>query len=176
MTSESDRIKNYKESSDDIRQLYSAPESGALMFVIFQKFNLEEIQYKSYAEIVGDCILGFYKIADMPRLFQQKLTMSADEAQRLTSSLIEFLAPVVQREEVEEQAKKFEMGALAETLSMQAPERLQNPDIQKLTENVEPLRTMQTDINRIHGYGAYNAQKDADSGISDASVQPQNPV
>ena len=41
MTSESDRIKNYKESSDDIRQLYSAPESGALMFVIFQKSKVQ---------------------------------------------------------------------------------------------------------------------------------------
>lgn len=170
------RTEKYKNADELIQSLYSAPESGSTMYVIFQKAQLQENNYAQYAEIIGDTILGFNKIADMPRLFQQKLTMSADEAQRLTSSLIEFLAPVVQREEVEEQAKKFEMGALAETLSMQAPERLQNPDIQKLTENVEPLRTMQTDINRIHGYGAYNAQKDADSGISDASVQPQNPV
>lgn len=172
MISDQQKIDVYKIAPEDVQRLYSAPESGAMMYVIFKKFNLDEsLQYKIYAEIVGDTILGFNKIADMPRMFQQKLAMSSDESQRLTSSLIEFLAPVVQREETEAQTKKTEMTTLAETLSQPDPKRLHNPEIQKLTENVEPLRTMQTDINRIHGYGAYNAEQN-----SEAIPIPEEPI
>jgi hypothetical protein len=36
-------------------------------------------------------------------------------------------------------------------------------------ENVQPLRTMQGDINRIHGYGAYNEALEKEGGVHTSS-------
>ncbi len=55
--------------------------------------------------------------------------------------------------------KKEELRNLAQTFGQPSPERLENPEVQTLTENVEPLRTMEGDMNRIHGYGAYREEQ-----------------
>lgn len=57
--------------------------------------------------------------------------------------------------------KKESLSKLADTFAQPKEERLENPAIQTLTENVEPLRTMEGDMNRVHGYGAYVEMKEA---------------
>lgn len=160
MDKDQERSEKYKSLNETLQNLYGSPEAGTFMYSIFKRFLLEEVMYAVYAQIVGDCILGFYKTTDLPRLFQQKLQLSADEAQRLTSSLTEFLRPVIHRETVEAEAKRQKLTSLATTLQNPSPDRLVNPDIETATENVTPLRTMEKDMNRIHGYGAYRAQED----------------
>lgn len=157
-----ERMQRYATLSENLQNLYSAPESGQFMHQIFQRFGCDEANYLTYAEVVGDTILGINRITDMPRLFQQKLGLSADEAQRMTSQLIDFLEPVVRREEQEATMKKEEMAALAQTFA--TPENLSKTQTQQTPlENVEPIRTMEQDIHRVHGYGAYVATRNSEA-------------
>jgi hypothetical protein len=159
MDKDQERIEKISALDETFQELYGAPESGALMYEIFQKFKLTEDVYQRYAEIIGDVILGLHKTTDMPRLFQQKLGVSADESQKITSELLEFLSPVVAREAKEASTKKEELGKLQETFSQ--PSAPLPPDIGH-TENVKQIRTMGGDINRIHGYGAYREENPDD--------------
>jgi hypothetical protein len=138
------------------------------MYRIFTSFRLPEDQYKAYAEIVGDTILGFYRITDIPRLLQQKLKVSADDSQRITSKLIDFLSPLVKREEEEAQAKKAELNKLADTFA--SPEGITAKGATPIdTENVEPIRTMEEDMHRVHGYGAYREAQDKEDAVHQSS-------
>ncbi len=160
MDKDQQRIETYKTLEGPLQELYGSPASGQTMYRIYASLGLSEEKYKSYAEIVGDTILGFNKIADMPRLFQQKLGVSADESQRLTSKLIEFLSLVVKREELEAHAKKKELSKLADTFA--SPEGITKKQTYDpaAAENIEPIRTMEEDMHRVHGYGAYRAEEE----------------
>jgi hypothetical protein len=163
----------YKRIDEIFQNLYGSPESGALMFRVFQQFQLSEDIYSQYAEIIGDTILGFYKIADMPRLFQQKLEVSADVSQRMTSQLIEFLAPVVKREEEASKLQAESTATLIQTFAESQPEaEIERAAPQSHTQ-VTPLRTMEGDITRIHGYGADNATQEVENETPTTSSQDQ---
>ena len=107
----------------------------------------------------------------MPRLFQQRMKVSADESQRLTSKLIDFLAPVVKREELEANTKKEELSKLADTFS--APEGItkQQGIDPSAAENIQPIRTMEEDMHRVHGYGAYKAPQEEQEDAKITSQQ-----
>lgn len=153
MDKDQERIKRYHELDEVHQRLYASPESGIALRSIFNKLGLGDDAYQFYAEVVGDTILGFFNVTDMPRLFQQKLGIGADDAQRLTSQLIEFLGPVVAREEAAAKAKQNDLKVLAEKFA----EQKSTPSEQQAepASAVEPIRTMEGDMNRIHGYGAY---------------------
>lgn len=159
---EEKRIETYRNAPEAIRELYVSDELTQLIDKVHLTFRITH-PFKMLSEIVGDTILGFNKIADMPRLFQQKLGVSADESQRMTSQLIEILGPVVTREEAETSVKKEELSKLKEVFAQ--PEGIvtrQNDDqarVQTQTDEVEPIRTMAQDMHRVHGYGAYRAQE-----------------
>jgi len=154
-----DRIALYKNLPDTLSHLYGSVESGEKLREVAKIHTISTENYKTYVNCIGDCILGFHKTTDLPRLFQQKLQLSADESQKLASSLTEFLRPVVRRETVEAEAKRLGLVELSTTLQNPSPDRLVNPDVESATENVTPLRTMEKDISRIHGYGAYREQE-----------------
>lgn len=169
------RITKHTQLSEGLKILYEAPESGELYLSVFSKYVVDRSLYNSYINIIGDTILGFYKTTDLPKLFQQHLMVGADQAQRMTSELLEFLSPVIAREEAESNIKKEDIAKLAETFEKAAKEKPQTTsevndtkeeEVEKPkpetevseVENIKPLRTMQDDINRIHGYGAYRDQ------------------
>jgi hypothetical protein len=85
--------------------------------------------------------------------------VSADESQRITSKLIDFLSPVVRREEEEAQNKKEELNKLAQTFAKPAAPAQPAP-VEEYQGGVEPIRTMEQDMNRVHGYGAYREQQE----------------
>jgi hypothetical protein len=162
MDKDSERIARYHELPEVFQNLYGSPQSGERMRSIFTMFELPEERYSVYAEIVGDTILGFNKLSDMPRLLQQKLNLGADLSQRITSRLVDFLTPVVRREEEEARAKKAEMEALRESVSAAKATPVEDAAVNP----VAAVRTMESDINRVHGYGAYReAQTDADDVV-----------
>lgn len=154
MDKDSERIARYQTLSEVFQNLYGSPQSGERMRSIFTMFELPEERYGVYAEIIGDTILGFNKLSDMPRLLQQKLNLGADLSQRITSRLVDLLAPVVRREEEEARTKKAEMEALRQSMSAASSV----PTEAKEVSPVAAVRTMEDDINRVHGYGAYRAQ------------------
>lgn len=166
MDKDLERDKRYKSCDEVFQKLYGAPESGALMYEIFQQFQLSEDIYLEYAEIIGDTILGFYKIADMPRLFQQKLGVTPEVAQKMTAELIEFLSPVVQREESVSTEAAESKATLMQTFANPQPtaERV----VSTIPHTyVTPLRTMEGDMTRIHGYGAGQEAQDTEVKNSD---------
>lgn len=154
MDKELERMERYQNLSEGLQRLYGSSESGRVLYDIFQSYRLSEELYPFYIEIVGDTILGYYRLAEIPRLLQQKLKLSADEAQRVTSKLIDFLSPVVRKEEEDRKAKTTQYQDLAQKFAGTKSE-----DATADIEKVEPLRTMESDMHRVHGYGAYNEQR-----------------
>lgn len=152
-----DRAAAYEIISDALRRIYESPEAGAHYYAAFLKSGLPETDYKSYITLIGDTILGFYTIANMAQLFQTELGLGADQAQRLTSDLLEFLGPVVEREEEQANAKKqqgLDLAAQIEaTHTQRTPEQTPSEEI----TNVAPKPTI-GNPDRIHGYGAYREQ------------------
>lgn len=163
------RMAAYEALTEDIKILYSSESAASLNGQLIRKYGIGEEQADLFLDITGDVILGFYKIVDLPRMFQQKLRKGADESQRMTSELIEFLGPVVSREEAEARAKKESLDTLAQTFATPALEKIATNEAQEYTGNVEPLRTMEKDINRIHGYGAY-VEAQEEKGIEEAET------
>ena len=162
MDKELERNQKYQALSETLQRLYASPQSGARLFEIFQNFKLPEEQYPTYVEIVGDTILGYFKLSDIPRLLQQRLKLSADESQRITATLIDFLSPVVRREEEDRKAKVSEFQSLAEKVA-----GAKTPIETEPIEKVEPLRTMETDMHKVHGYGAYVEQQENAKGSTE---------
>ncbi len=176
------RNELYKKLSTQLQDLYASPESGALLRQVFTTYQLNNSLYTKYVRCVGDTILGFYKTTDIPELLQKEVGVSADDAQRIFSDLQSFLAPVIEREKNEENPNRPELKELEEVFQKQ-PAQTTAPDV---TEDTIPeseqtptpnttaptqqdstqiqkkppvgIHTMETDINRIHGYGAYRAK------------------
>jgi hypothetical protein len=165
MATNEERLEKYKKLNGKLQEIYASPAAGATMLVIYKSFITDTSKYKTYAEIVGDTILGFNKITDIPRLFQQKLGVSADESQRMVSQLIELLGPVVEREELEQTAKKEELLKLRATFSQTEGMRGQSEP----EDTVEPIRTMAQDMSRVHGYGAYREELEKEEGAHQSS-------
>jgi len=71
-------------------------------------------------------------------------------------------------------SKKEELRNLAQTFGQPSTERLEKPNVETLTGNVEPLRTMEGDMNRIHGYGAFRETQPTQ--VVEAEVTSENTV
>lgn len=114
-------------------------------------------------DIIGDTILGFHKTSELPSLLQKEVGVSADIAQRILSDFTEFLGPVLEREAQEENAKRTELASLQATFTpvatgLEAPTKLKEDVTPIEHDTVQPMRTMEGDMGRIRGYGAYRAQ------------------
>lgn len=149
-----------KLTSQTIKDLYRLPESGEQMFAIFNRHSLPESKYRKYAEIVGDAILGFFSPDTLSTRFVSDLLIEKQIADILQSDLINFLNPLINQNSVAAKSKK-QLSA------------------------VEPLRTMETDARKIHGYGAYRTanptETDADEEViqmssQDNTLSPTKPV
>ena len=179
------RIEKARTLRTTFDHLYSAPESGAVMSRIYDKYQLPPQQYLTYSRIVGDVILGFLTTAQLPKLLETELGIDEATAIAVVEDLRDFLAPVYDRENgrlpaepepepsYEEQA--HEAAAPADTLRKANPEwNIANTAAQTgdavtppatsdtseetTMETIVPMRTMEGDIQKIHGYGAYRTQ------------------
>lgn len=176
--SEQKRIETYRKSSKKIRALYVSDELGEIISNS-KNILLPNIPIRSAVEIVGDTILGFHKTTELPKLFQEKLMIGADQAQRMTADLLEFLSPVIEREQAESNAKKEDIAQLAEVLetSSKKPSPEEKPkEAPKTSENIQPLRTMEADMNRIYGYGAYRDQNPLPADQTQTVVSNQDDI
>ncbi len=168
------RLSRYESLDEKIKPLYDAPESGHLLRTVFEKYLTNMAFYDNYVDLVGDCILGFHKTTELPKLFQERLMIGADQAQRMTADLMDFLAPIVEREQAENNIKKAEAHKLADeiaTIPKDAPS-----DTVTEAPAVKPMRTMADDMNRVHGYGAYReANPLSDDNSTDEPVIKAHP-
>jgi len=106
-----------------------------------------------FVQIVGDVILGFYRTTEMPGLLQTQVGVSADTAQRIVARFTEVFSPVLEREAAEVGIKKEVQQNLATKIESAHEDRGAANPVQ--THDIEPMHTMESDGNRIHGYGAY---------------------
>jgi len=146
------REEAHRNASSKIQKLYCGETNGHVMYDVYRKY-LNNGKYIIYGTLIGDTILGFHKTNDLPRLFQTDLQINADMAQRILSDLAEFLSPVLERETAQTQQQKEGRVNLATNIEHAHKERVPADPVQ--THDIEPMHTMESDGNRVHGYGAY---------------------
>ncbi len=172
---EQHRVEAYRNAPEAVRDLYVSDTLVEYIDRLILLFGIT-MPYRAVSEIVGDYILGFYKDSDLSDLCQAKLALSVTDAERMTAELIQFLTPKIQQEAIVS-TKKQELAQLAEQF---ARPRVATPvvdeAVENTTENVTPLRTMQGDMNRIHGYGAYNEALERGEDATQAHVSKQGDI
>lgn len=170
MITNEQRKEKLQSVDDKIKEMY-----GSMQLAEIIKANsvyTQQDTHPLFVDLVGDIILGFHTTSELPTLLQKELGVSADDAQKITKDLSEFLAPIIAKETSEKNIKKEELHELEQSLSAQrkkdvsvtpsTSEKISTPTSAPPTpteiSQVQPMRTMEGDINRIHGYGAYRAQ------------------
>lgn len=88
------RLGRVSTASSTALQLYDAEENGIKLFAIFQKHQLPQEKYRTYAQTVGDVILGFYPQTQLPNLLQEALGVNMIQAGAIYADLKIFLAPL----------------------------------------------------------------------------------
>jgi hypothetical protein len=173
---EHQRLLAYRNAPEDVRDVYA---SDKLIEHIDRLIMLFEIKmpYRAVSEIVGDYILGFYKESDLPLLCQEKFALDANQSERIALEIQNFLSLSLNVETKGTLTKKQELAQLAEQF---AKPRVATPAVEEAVENtaenVTPLRTMQGDMNRIHGYGAYNEALERGEDATQAHVSSQGDI
>lgn len=161
---------------------------------IVKKYSIPETKVPMYIEIVENVVLGFNKISDLPRLLQQNVGLDKETAQKLVAELIDAWGLIVEREENEERARKQEVSSLADKIEAIKPveptselkpaeETPTTPVTQTVSPTepvVKPIRTMDADMQKVHGYGALaenlNAQTEDEPVIKATSQDEIKPL
>lgn len=111
------RRRIYLKAPTEIRALYDSETTNELNDQLVEKYQITEDKRGVFLDVTGDVILGFHKIAELPRLLQKQVGLSQEDAKRLTSELIDAWGPVVEREAAEAKAKKDEVASLADKIA-----------------------------------------------------------
>jgi hypothetical protein len=150
------RLDRYLKSPEQVQDLYSSPELGSTLSQVAETVGIADPStYSSFALLIGDFILGFYPTSELDTKLQTELGITPPISRQIIAGL---------------QAIVLAINSLSgkTTPAAQAPEMpLENANTSEMpvseaanTPRLEPLRTMQSDANRIHGYGAYRRQSD----------------
>lgn len=191
------RIKRYQESSEAIQGLYSSPETGATLRQIFDAHHIPEDSYKVFAQTVGDVILGLYSKNSLAQLLRQALGTYSVQSEQIAQELQALLIPVpettvpktnhvIQSDQTLQDASLIEpTHELSTSIDTDyAKQDRQNaglrqettlPQKEDLTTQLERLRTMQNDADRVHGYGAYRSKYE-EPDPSGANVNKRDPL
>lgn len=178
------RQEAYKKLPEEIKLLYSSDSSTALGKTLKEKYSIDNNNYGAFLDATGDVILGFYKIADLPKLLQENAKLAPDVAKKITAELIEVWEYIVQREtdqakanqeksEAEAAAKKESISTLTEKLKTTPPST--PAEAAEKHETIAPIRTMQTDA-RMHGYGAKLEQEQQEVAETLVKATPQDEI
>jgi hypothetical protein len=161
--SNNERVERYRKSADNVREYYIGEDLIRNTDLLIEKFLITQ-PYQIISEIIGDTLLGFFKLEQLSELFVERLGISLETAHEIAEDAEKFIAPVLSAQEQDAQNKKTDLQRLAEQFaqkgarassSEKAPTETSHVVTQEI-EKIQPLRTMEGDINRIHGYGAYN--------------------
>ncbi len=112
----------YESANSVMKFLYEMPESGRRLREIADRYRIiEHENYKKFALLVGDVVLGFYKIEDTVPLLQQELGLDAKTAALLGADVLDFLAPLSDPNFVvpEDDAADFEGGSSVEETTVE---------------------------------------------------------
>lgn len=128
------RLQLYSQLPKGLQKLYSSEESSTFHGRIISRYSIE--RDADYIDVVGDTILGIHSVPSLTERLVAEVGVSNEVARKITADLIEFLKPLSEQPE----------RSGDQTQSKQEPES---------KSVIDPMRTMQEDVDRIHGYGAY---------------------
>lgn len=148
------REERYQNASERIQEAYGSSETGAMLMRLEDKYQLSNEVYKSFALTVGDVILGFFQESELPQLLQERVGMSNEQAREIARDLHDFLANLPESEK--QTIAKPEEGTKP---GMVSSDTNQTPTTPEQEPAVPPVRTMEGDAERIHGYGAYRPRR-----------------
>ena len=90
--SDEQRDQIYEAATEQQKFLYASSESGRQLREIANRRNIATAeQYKKYALLVGDVILGLQNRSELPILISQTLNIDTEQAVKITGDLIDFL-------------------------------------------------------------------------------------
>lgn len=173
------RMSKLATSTTAVKHLYTNEEAGAKYREVFDASGLPEEKYTNYVLTVGDVVLGFYPISELATLLKSNSKIDEQTAKKITADLIDFLSPLVNRSE--ENVAVSVPDPLTDTVpvavtppepAQPAPEPAPVPEVEEPV--VQPLRTMEHDMDRIHGYGAYRKMY-PDPEVESAIPEPVTP-
>ena len=148
----------YKNSTPKQKYFFSSKASDDLLFSIAQKYNLHKSdKNKLFAAIVGDIVLGFYKINDTVPLLKQELGLDDETTKLLGADVLEFLAPLSDPNwqppeefepiDVDEEGKINQTVATKETEIAKTSHVITNNQNEIVSPLISSLRTMAKDID-----------------------------
>lgn len=82
------RLERYKQANEHVQNAYGSEETGALLRDIFSASRLDERLYYEYSQVVGDVILGFYKVSDIQQLLIERVGIDASVATSVATALM----------------------------------------------------------------------------------------
>lgn len=91
------REERFEKAPLAVQHLYDSEESGECMYAVFQKHGLPEEKYKPYGITIGNVILGFYPLWQLPELLAEAMEISRQQATEIAVDLQPFFAPMHHR-------------------------------------------------------------------------------
>lgn len=117
-----DRNTLYNNLDPFLQSLYDGRhESCDHLVEISKKRLFSKEQHVKFIEIVGDLVLGMFKVSDLSKAFSKTLDISDEQSDVLVDELKVFLLPLIG-----------------------------DP-----SGSIQPLHTMETDVDKVHGYGTF---------------------
>ncbi len=85
----------YAAGSPAQRYLYAHSDSGAALYAIAEKYDLTApATYTTFVLLVGDVVLRFFSIEQLPTLLEQQLRISPQAAKLITADVQVFMQPL----------------------------------------------------------------------------------
>lgn len=88
------REQRFQNAPALVKTMYDSEESGSQLAEIFKTFQLPNASYRVYATTIGNVVLGFYPLWQLPELLENKLNIPTDTAEQLAAALQPFLKPL----------------------------------------------------------------------------------
>jgi hypothetical protein len=135
------RIETFKTRSTKVQYLYNLVGLSLMDVTLAEKF-LTTSDFLRLRNVIGDIILGFYKIEDTVPLLQQELGIDPRTAALLGADVLEFLAPLSDpnwQPPTEEEEVDTPSTTTAATIT--------STPIAPISTEPEPLRTMRSDMD-----------------------------
>ena len=151
-----------------IQKLYDSEEAGEIFRNLFDFHQLKADVYRPYAQTIGDVILGFYTVAELPQKLQEQVGIDEPIARTITQNLLEFLSPVIEAEAAGRTLPDLTADDEIESENEESPEPIETAD----ETTFEPAPQPETQTNRIPIQSIF----DAPAGLEPARESVSVPV
>lgn len=180
-------LEAYQNASSDVRELFDSEKIGVFAERLIQEYGIESRNQREMVALISELFLSLQNTDDVINYFIDTYEIPSSEVKTFSGEIKEFLGNPgrvsPEKRASEEQGKNNG----AEKIRLEADQTSPQPEnAQEQTEqpvetpppkqtptqvgestdadpsNIAPLRTMESDAERIHGYGAYRNKQNAE--------------